>query len=73
MISKEGKRDYYNVLEGVTVLDIIHYSGLNFSLGNVIKYVLRAGKKHEDPLEDLIKARTYLDYEIKKRQTEKTA
>lgn len=37
--------------------------GLNFNLGNVIKYVVRAGKK-DDILTDLQKAKTYLDFEI---------
>ena len=36
---------------------------LSFCLGNVVKYCARAGRKGE-PLEDLLKARTYLDYEI---------
>jgi hypothetical protein len=35
----------------------------NFNLGNVIKYVWRAGSKG-DELEDLRKARQYLDFEI---------
>jgi hypothetical protein len=37
---------------------------LNFRLGNVLKYIARAGKKG-DALEDLKKARWYLDREIK--------
>jgi hypothetical protein len=36
---------------------------LGFCLGNVVKYLSRAGKKG-DPLEDLKKARWYLDREI---------
>jgi hypothetical protein len=36
---------------------------LNFNLGNVLKYLSRAGKKG-DVLEDLKKARWYLDREI---------
>jgi hypothetical protein len=47
------------------VIDIIEAFGLGFNLGNVVKYILRAGKK--DPLkhvEDLKKARWYLDREI---------
>ena len=45
------------------VIDIIDDYNLSFSLGNVIKYVLRAGKK-EDAVEDLKKARWYLTREI---------
>ena len=37
--------------------------GLGFGLGNVVKYVSRAGKKGA-ALEDLKKARWYLDEEI---------
>lgn len=36
---------------------------LNFCLGNVVKYVLRAGKKGA-AIEDLEKARKYIDFEI---------
>lgn len=36
---------------------------LNFNLGNVVKYIARAGRK-DDILEDLKKARQYLDFEI---------
>lgn len=35
-----------------------------YCLGNVVKYVWRAGLKSPDPLEDLLKARWYLDREI---------
>ena len=40
---------------------------LNFNLGNVVKYVARAGRKG-DALEDLKKARQYLDFEIEAMQ-----
>lgn len=45
-------------------IKVIRAWGLNFSLGNCVKYVARAGKKG-DRLEDLKKARWYLDEEIK--------
>ena len=45
--------------------DLITAYGLNFNRGNVIKYVARAGKKGNE-LEDLKKAKNYLDYEIKR-------
>lgn len=45
--------------------DVIRDWGLVFNLGNVIKYVARAGrKKGSSTLEDLKKARQYLDFEI---------
>jgi len=50
---------------GVETIDAIEAWGLGFHLGNVVKYVSRAGKK--DPtttIEDLEKARWYLDRAI---------
>jgi len=41
--------------------------GLNFSLGNVIKYIARCGKK-DDEIQELKKARWYLDREIARRE-----
>ena len=56
--------DHYNS-KGIEVMDVIRAFDLSFSLGNVIKYVLRAGKKHKETyLEDLKKAKWYLDEEI---------
>ena len=49
-------------------IKVIEAWALGFHLGNVVKYILRAGKK--DPareLEDLKKARWYLDREIERR------
>lgn len=53
---------------GVETLDFIEAKDLNYRLGNVVKYVVRAGKKHTDPVEDLKKARFYLDREITVRE-----
>ena len=44
----------------IEVIDFIEDQGLSFHLGNVIKYITRAGSKG-DKLEDLKKARCYLD------------
>lgn len=55
-------KDYYC---GQIVWDCIDECELNFNLGNVVKYVCRAGKKGER-LEDLEKAKDYLDREIEK-------
>lgn len=47
-------------------IDLINAQDLNFNLGNVVKYVCRAGKKQgESTLKDLEKARDYINYEIK--------
>lgn len=53
-----------NVYEAIKVIDNWE---LGFSLGNTVKYISRAGKK--DPtkeLEDLRKAKFYLDHHIEK-------
>lgn len=49
----------------IEVADFIADQGLDFFLGNVVKYISRAGKKDPDKfIEDLKKARWYLDYKI---------
>ena len=48
-------------------IDLISAQNLNFNLGNVVKYVCRAGKKQgEDVLSDLHKAKNYINYEIER-------
>jgi hypothetical protein len=44
-------------------IKVVEAWALNFNLGNTLKYISRAGKKG-DLLEDLKKARWYLDREI---------
>jgi len=44
----------------VECLDLIDALGLGFNLGNVLKYVWRAGRKTPDAAEDLRKACVYL-------------
>lgn len=50
---------------GIEPIDYIESHNLNFNLGNVIKYVSRAPFKGTE-LEDLQKAKWYLEREIKK-------
>ena len=45
-------------------IKVIEAWGLGFCLGNTVKYISRAGKKNKNALEDLKKARWYLDREI---------
>ena len=64
----EAKEDMVNhpphyTVGGVETIDFIEAKGLNYHLGQVIKYVSRAGKKG-DALQDLQKARWYLNREI---------
>lgn len=52
-----------NEYEAIKVIDAWE---LGFSLGNTVKYISRAGKKNPDKeLEDLKKAKWYLDHHIK--------
>ena len=55
---------------GVEAIDAIEAWGLGFCLGNVVKYIARAGRKTKDGLQDLRKAEWYLSREIKKRTQE---
>jgi hypothetical protein len=49
---------------GIETIDVIEAWGLGFCLANAVKYISRAGVKTVDPLDDLKKARWYLDREI---------
>ena len=55
-----GKNNPY---EAIKVIDAW---GLDFALGNVVKYVSRAGKKTDSALEDLEKAKWYICHAIDK-------
>ena len=55
---------------GIEAIDAIEAWGLGFCLGNVVKYIARAGRKTKDGLQDLQKAAWYLDREIKRRERE---
>jgi len=58
-------REYYRGNTSFEVIDVIHTESIGFSLGNVLKYICRAGHKPGNTLEgDLNKALAYLDYEI---------
>lgn len=70
ILAKKEKADMVNrpphyTAGGIEVIDYIEAKGLDYNLGNVVKYISRAGKKG-DGLEDLRKARWYLDRAIEK-------
>lgn len=61
-----GKNNPYEAIK------VIEAWGLDFCLGNLVKYVSRAGKKDgETKLDDLRKARWYLDRAISNLETKK--
>ena len=59
--SHYGGKD--NPYEAIKVIDAL---GLSFCLGNAFKYIARAGKKTESPIEDLEKAAWYINHEIER-------
>lgn len=57
---------YYNKAN-MSVIDIIDEYELNFNKGNIIKYILRSGKKGKDTeIQDLQKAMRYCQMEIER-------
>lgn len=74
VIIGESNKDFREYVENpshynsgkIEVIDFIEDQKLGFCLGNVIKYVSRAGKKDSSKtIEDLEKAKWYLEREIK--------
>lgn len=59
---------HYQTSSGIEVIDVIEAFDLGFNLGNVIKYVLRCGKKDAD-VQELEKAKWYLEREISNRKS----
>lgn len=60
---------HYQSKSGIESIDVIEAFELNFHLGNTVKYILRHKNKN-NPLEDLKKARWYLDREISNLEKE---
>lgn len=50
--------------------DVIRDWGLNFNLGSAVKYISRAGRK-DDILQDLHKAKQFLEFEIEALEKER--
>ncbi|MDU6263728.1 MAG: DUF3310 domain-containing protein [Anaerocolumna aminovalerica] len=53
----------------IEVIDYIEDKKFNYHLGNAIKYISRAGKK-DDYVQDLEKAKWYINREIERYQKE---
>ena len=56
-------------VKGIEPIEVIESWDLNFSLGNAIKYILRSPYKGKQ-IEDLEKARWYIDREINRLKEE---
>lgn len=57
---------HYKSAGGIEAIDVIESFELGYHLGNAVKYLLRAGKKTVSPIQDLRKARWYIDREIER-------
>ena len=71
MDSKETVNHPQHYNKGIEVIDFIESWGMDFNTGNAIKYLSRH-KYKEKPLEDLKKARWYVDRLIKNFEKENT-
>lgn len=49
---------------GIECIQITEH--MNFCLGNAVKYIWRAGLKNDNAIEDLKKARWYVDRELER-------
>lgn len=72
-VNKADKADMVNSpvhyrVGGIEVIDFIEAKRLSYHLGNVVKYVCRSEHKGEQ-LQDLKKARWYLEREIQNLET----
>lgn len=57
---------HYNVHpRGIECIDVVEH--WPFNVGNAVKYIWRAGLKDDNAIQDLEKARWYLDREIARR------
>ncbi len=61
---------HYDCGKDYDLIDVINDYQLTFNRGNIVKYVFRAGKKQSE-LNDLLKAKDYLEREIEYLRTEK--
>lgn len=68
-IKPSPPKGYYKAHNGMEAIDVIEAYNLSFSLGNALKYIIRAGKK-ESKREDLIKAIWYLNRELENEKAE---
>lgn len=64
----EKPKHYNSHPSGVQCIEIAQH--MNFCLGNAIKYIWRAGIKSDDVIEDLKKAKWYIEKEIERLNKE---
>lgn len=59
-------KHYTSHPSGIECITVTEHMG--FNLGNAVKYIWRADLKHDAPIEDLEKAKWYLEREIERRK-----
>ena len=60
----KASQPHYDNGKDYDIIDVCKDYSLNFNRGNILKYVARAGLKQNE-LSDLLKAKDYLEREIK--------
>lgn len=66
MVDMVNEPPHYKTESGLEAIEVIEaFFSDNYHLGNVFKYLARAGKKN-DRIEDMCKARWYLDRAIER-------
>jgi hypothetical protein len=67
---EQVRPDHYDVHPaGIECIEVVQH--FNFNIGNAIKYLWRLGlKQGNDPITELRKAKTYIDFEIARIQNE---
>ena len=60
----KATQPHYDNGKDYDIIDVCNDYALNYNRGNILKYIARAGKK-KDALRDLLKAKDYLEREIK--------
>lgn len=69
--SNSTVRPEHYASDGIEPIEYINSHNFNFNLGNVVKYVSRAGRKENESAEkDLLKARQYIEFEIERIRKE---
>lgn len=67
--SVDHPRHYVDVVPGIECISVVEH--FSFLRGNALKYLWRGGLKG-DPIEDLLKARWYIDREIANLRAERS-
>jgi hypothetical protein len=72
-INNGGPTDYYQIPEGTNELqDLIEHKKMNFSQGNILKAIFRAGEEHHSSYErDLHKIIFFAERELKRIERER--